>query len=1005
MITLVLLSAGAAFAEDNVTDDVIAVDDEIAIDDTLAAEDDGEVLDAAEVVTSENFNNYFDEAGTLLKNVTADELTFEGNFKDVSIDIGRAITLKGNNAVLDQGSISISAANVTVSGFTINQNNWTSAVFVVAPDVTVSDNTINFNDSAAPLGIAVDVMDSNNFNLINNVINYVGSTDGSYVNNAIRIVNSNGTQIRENKFKLSLVSFPIGWAESPAGSGNWVSSPMSEGIVVDSSDYVLFDGNVIDMTYNKVAGDYDTIYTVDFKNSDVVIISNNNITSKGHTFIYGIIISGQDFIISCNNIDSSSDVDYANGIDIEGPATGLVDENVISAKGINSAYPIYSGMNGQDVSASYTNNEISGEAYLVIGMSLGDVNNEISGNEIFLNGNYTTGIAYKGANTTITNNQIVLISSEEGNESIWEAFGVEAVGIKIISSKAIIDNNTVATAGKGVSLAGNTSEVDLTNNFINVAGNEDKDAYAIYATDIAKLDVSKNTIDYQGTSRGAGVNNGVLIEKVNGAAITDNIFRLELVSLPINWVEEPAGSWNYVSYVMSEGILVKDSDDVVFKGNAVNTTLGDAIGEYDTIYAIDFKNSNNALINDNDIEALGHTYIYAIQISGNNFNISENNISATSDNYYANGIDVEGPATGVIESNGILAKGVTLSYPIYSGMNGQNVSVTYSDNDLVGEAYFVLGMSLGDVESTIVGNGIYLTGNYTTGIAYKGSKLTVNENVVFANASNVGNESIWETFGVETTGIKVVAGDADITNNNVKTTGEYTVKLGDTNSSVTDNFLAADELVGDASVNYTGDAVVKDNKGISTVLSYSASKTVLLTAIKKGSYFNIVLKDEKGNVLSGQKVTITFNGKTKVATTDKNGAIKYKLAATKTGTKKLTIEFKGNGVYDAVAGLATIKITKEKTKFTAKKKTFKTKTKTKKYTVTLKDSKKKAIKKVKVTIKVNGKTYKAKTNSKGKATFKITKLNKRGKFTAKIKFAGNKYYKAAQKSVKITVKK
>ena len=827
MITLVLLSAGAAFAEDNVTDDVIAVDDEIAIDDTLAAEDDGEVLDAAEVVTSENFNNYFDEAGTLLKNVTADELTFEGNFKDVSIDIGRAITLKGNNAVLDQGSISISAANVTVSGFTINQNNWTSAVFVVAPDVTVSDNTINFNDSAAPLGIAVDVMDSNNFNLINNVINYVGSTDGSYVNNAIRIVNSNGTQIRENKFKLSLVSFPIGWAESPAGSGNWVSSPMSEGIVVDSSDYVLFDGNVIDMTYNKVAGDYDTIYTVDFKNSDVVIISNNNITSKGHTFIYGIIISGQDFIISCNNIDSSSDVDYANGIDIEGPATGLVDENVISAKGINSAYPIYSGMNGQDVSASYTNNEISGEAYLVIGMSLGDVNNEISGNEIFLNGNYTTGIAYKGANTTITNNQIVLISSEEGNESIWEAFGVEAVGIKIISSKAIIDNNTVATAGKGVSLAGNTSEVDLTNNFINVAGNEDKDAYAIYATDIAKLDVSKNTIDYQGTSRGAGVNNGVLIEKVNGAAITDNIFRLELVSLPINWVEEPAGSWNYVSYVMSEGILVKDSDDVVFKGNAVNTTLGDAIGEYDTIYAIDFKNSNNALINDNDIEALGHTYIYAIQISGNNFNISENNISATSDNYYANGIDVEGPATGVIESNGILAKGVTLSYPIYSGMNGQNVSVTYSDNDLVGEAYFVLGMSLGDVESTIVGNGIYLTGNYTTGIAYKGSKLTVNENVVFANASNVGNESIWETFGVETTGIKVVAGDADITNNNVKTTGEYTVKLGDTNSSVTDNFLAADELVGDASVNYTGDAVVKDNKGISTVLSYSASKTVL----------------------------------------------------------------------------------------------------------------------------------------------------------------------------------
>jgi hypothetical protein len=53
---------------------------------------------------------------------------------------------------------------------------------------------------------------------------------------------------------------------------------------------------------------------------------------------------------------------------------------------------------------------------------------------------------------------------------------------------------------------------------------------------------------------------------------------------------------------------------------------------------------------------------------------------------------------------------------------------------------------------------------------------------------------------------------------------------------------------------------------------------------------------------------------------------------------------------------------------------------------------------------VNGKTYKAATNAKGKATFKITKLKKKGKFTATIKFAGDKTYKAASKKVKITVK-
>jgi len=62
------------------------------------------------------------------------------------------------------------------------------------------------------------------------------------------------------------------------------------------------------------------------------------------------------------------------------------------------------------------------------------------------------------------------------------------------------------------------------------------------------------------------------------------------------------------------------------------------------------------------------------------------------------------------------------------------------------------------------------------------------------------------------------------------------------------------------------------------------------------------------------------------------------------------------------------------------------------------------MKKVKLTLKVKGKTYKAITNKKGKATFKITKLTKKGKFKAVVKFAGNKNYKALSKNAVITVK-
>ena len=70
----------------------------------------------------------------------------------------------------------------------------------------------------------------------------------------------------------------------------------------------------------------------------------------------------------------------------------------------------------------------------------------------------------------------------------------------------------------------------------------------------------------------------------------------------------------------------------------------------------------------------------------------------------------------------------------------------------------------------------------------------------------------------------------------------------------------------------------------------------------------------------------------------------------------------------------------------------------------MKNSKGKGVKKVKVTLKVKGKTYKAKTNAKGKATFKIKKLTKKGKYGATMTFKENKYYNKATKKVKITIR-
>ena len=151
------------------------------------------------------------------------------------------------------------------------------------------------------------------------------------------------------------------------------------------------------------------------------------------------------------------------------------------------------------------------------------------------------------------------------------------------------------------------------------------------------------------------------------------------------------------------------------------------------------------------------------------------------------------------------------------------------------------------------------------------------------------------------------------------------------------------------------------------------------------------------------QVTVNL-GSNKKYTTDKNGQVKVAIGKLVPKTYTAKISFAGNSVYEASSATAKVVVKKATPKITAKAKTFKFEDNTKKYTITLKDNKNKVMKNKKVTLKVNGKTYTAKTNSKGVATFKLTKLTKKGKFTAAITYAGDKYYKKLNKKVKITVK-
>ena len=155
---------------------------------------------------------------------------------------------------------------------------------------------------------------------------------------------------------------------------------------------------------------------------------------------------------------------------------------------------------------------------------------------------------------------------------------------------------------------------------------------------------------------------------------------------------------------------------------------------------------------------------------------------------------------------------------------------------------------------------------------------------------------------------------------------------------------------------------------------------------------------------------IGYNGKTLYRTTDDNGYASVQINLKDKNRLTFAVAFLGDENYNATMSVYLITINQKPVTITASAKTYKSTAKTKKYTVILKtnrgssaDGKTYFGAGKKLTLKVNGKTYTAKTNAKGQVTFSL-KITKKGTYSALIKYAGDDTYKAASKSVKITIK-
>ncbi|WP_405295237.1 hypothetical protein [Methanobrevibacter sp.] len=212
---------------------------------------------------------------------------------------------------------------------------------------------------------------------------------------------------------------------------------------------------------------------------------------------------------------------------------------------------------------------------------------------------------------------------------------------------------------------------------------------------------------------------------------------------------------------------------------------------------------------------------------------------------------------------------------------------------------------------------------------------------------------------------------------------------------------------GDYNVGASYDGLDNVTVANATIIINRAETELIAAAITATYNVNrnlvITLKDCNGYIVPGVGVSVDLNGH-KIFTTDEKGQIKLSTAGLAPKTYAAKIAFAGNNNYLSSSCNVRIVIKKATPKLNAKRKTFRQSEKVKRYGIVLKSNVGKGIERAQVTLKIGKKTYKAKTNAKGKATFKIKKLTRKGTYKATATYKGNRFYNGVVKKVKITVK-
>jgi predicted outer membrane repeat protein len=953
---------------------------------------------------------------------------YKGSGTAIIIDKNN-LTIIGNDAILDaQGQsriLNITGTEITLKNIKFINGNATDnggAIYWYGDNGIINDCSFA-NNMATQRGGAIYWYGVNG--TINNS-NFINNTATKYSGGAIQwdSNSANGT--------VNNCNFTNNMATQKGGAIYWygVNGTINNSNFINSTS---IDGGAINWDHNAFNG--------------VVNNSNfiNNAGNDGGAF-YWYGANGR--MNNCNFINNTG----TNGGAINWQRTyGVVNNcNFANNKATDGGAVYWEGTNGTENNCIFTDNKATdGGAVYWYGANGTIINSNFENNTAESDGG---AVVWKGTNGTVTTCNFANNIAESNGGAIY----VENDQMVVLNSKFIA--NTANITGGAIGFEGDELSV-IESEFTNNTALDDSGAIYVYAD---KALISKSKFEGNNAPEVGAVYVSCDNALINESCFISNV-AADYISAILNadgnltvdncqFIDSSTYSGCTIRNTMDSTLILSNSifESDCLKGRTVdnnygvlylyNNTIDDLSSEIHnygglisspctatvisrTPFVYGAKTKLFAIITDDNGNLIEEGYYVYFNVNGSMVEAEFNSeISGYEAEYVFNSLglveistvcpsinitDNQGINTSVIKADSsITAPDIVFDYGLFG-------STVVTLNGAIGFNATVVNCSEAFV--AVSGNEIFVSnleaGNYSLNITTAPDsnhnsvssivKITVNK----ANATLIIPVTVFE-YGKNITIVPILDGISKIDLAFVPYHDEAVVNISE-NNVITISGL----VIGDYKLVIS--AIPDKNHNVMSAFVQNISVTKLktqLTASSVTTTYNVAKKlvvtlEGSDGVLANRNVTVNVGTISKTLTTNSEGQVSVDVSSLTPKDYTASIKFAGDDNYSASDKSVKVTVNKATPKLTAKYKAFKAKVKTKKYSVTLKTNKNKPIKKAKVTLKVNGKTYSAKTNSKGKATFKITKLTKKGKYKAAIKFKGNSYYKSVSKSVKITVKK